>query len=172
MNRKNQETFHGASTGRPTGRRHDEVPMLSRSRSTEVLGVLAAQFPSPEVPGRPVQNTKLGGPPTRVCRGAPHLPQRPLPVYLGDMFEEVSTLSRSCVLEKKSAVCGRDSKSSTRSTSHLQGDYVPMNFGPNGIDREEFRCSHVSSDLKHCRLVFCDLLRVNPIDTVSSWRYR
>ena len=50
---------------------------------------------SPEVPERPVQETKLGGSPTRVvCRGAPHLPHRCLPVHLGDMFGEVSPLSR------------------------------------------------------------------------------
>jgi len=50
--------------GNPTGRRDDEVPNTSRSRSTEVLGTLAAQIPSPEVPERPVQDTTLGGPHT------------------------------------------------------------------------------------------------------------
>ena len=87
-NRGNQETFCGVSMGRPTGLRHDEIPKLSRSRLTDVLGVLAAQNSSPEAPVRPVQDTKLGGPPTRVvCRGAPHLPHRRLPVSLGDLSE-------------------------------------------------------------------------------------
>ena len=76
-------------------RRQDEVPRLSRSRSTEVLGMLAAQIFSPEVPGRPVQDTTLGGPHTRVCRGAPLCAPSSA---LGDMCGEVSTLSRSCVL--------------------------------------------------------------------------
>ena len=55
---------------------------------------------SPEVLERPVHEFKLGGPSTRVCRGALRLPRRRFPVFLGDMFGEVSTLSRSCVLGK------------------------------------------------------------------------
>ena len=42
-NRWKQETFCGASMVRPTGLRHGEIPKLSRSRSTDVLGVLAAE---------------------------------------------------------------------------------------------------------------------------------
>ena len=64
MNRRNQETFCGASMGKPTGRRHDDVPKLSRLRSTEVRWMLAAQIPSPEVAERPVHDTTLGGPHT------------------------------------------------------------------------------------------------------------
>ena len=41
MNRRSRETFCGASMGKP--QRNDEVPKVSCSRSTEVLGMLAAQ---------------------------------------------------------------------------------------------------------------------------------
>ena len=45
---------------------------------------------------------------------------------LGDMFGEVSLLSRSCVLEKKCAASHRASKSSARSTSHLHSAYTQV----------------------------------------------
>ena len=57
-------------SGEPTERRHDEVPKLSRSRSTEKISSL-------EVPERLVQDTTLGGPHARVCRGDPHLHHGP-----------------------------------------------------------------------------------------------
>ena len=67
QNHRNKETFCGASMEKPAGRQRDETPKPTRSRSTEVLGILAAQIPSPEVPDRTVQDTKPGGSRTK-CR--------------------------------------------------------------------------------------------------------
>ena len=94
-NRRNQETFCGASMGKLTGQRHDEVPKPSRSRSTELLGMLATQIPRAEVPERPVQDTTLGGLRTRVCRGAPHQYHRPLPPQLSETCSDAKRILRA-----------------------------------------------------------------------------
>ena len=114
-NRKNQETCGGASMEKPAGRRHDEVPKLSLSRSTNF---------SPDVPERHIQDTKLGGAPTRlVCRRDPLLPQRRLPVLSGRHVRRGVPAEQTCVFEKKSAVFERALKRSARSLSHLHSTH-------------------------------------------------
>ena len=72
---------------------------------------------SPEVPERPVQDTKLGGPPTRVTLDtSPCLSRRH--VRRGVPAEQ------ACVFERKSAVCDGALKNSARSPTHLQSPQV------------------------------------------------
>ena len=74
-----RRVFRYRPTWIPT-RRQDEAPKPSRLRSTEVLGMVAAQPPWSEV-----QDCTLGGPHTRVCRGALNLNQEtflPPPQYI------------------------------------------------------------------------------------------